>query len=188
MEIWKAIVGYEGHYEVSDCGNVRSLNWNNEKKTKNLWLKPTNAGYKQVYLFKDGKGKMFLVHRLVAQAFIPNPNDYPQINHKDENKSNNCVRNLEWCTCKDNVQKYVGNHPNKKGSPKKPTTENRYIRNLYKINQLTASGETIRVWDYAIDIKHALGYHTTSIWECCEGKRKTAYGYKWQFDASNINE
>ena len=186
MENWRAVVGYEGLYEVSDCGNVRSLNWHNEGITKNLWLKPTRYGYRQVYL----KGKMKLVHRLVAEAFIPNPDNLPQINHIDENKINNCVSNLEWCTFKQNVQAYLQNHPSKKRRPRK--TGKHYgkhsHRNLYKIVQLTKSGELVNVWDYAIDARHAHGYSTTSIWECCEGKRKTAYGYKWQFGTSNINE
>lgn len=186
MEIWKDIVGYEGHYEVSDCGNVRSLNWGNRGLTKNLWLKPTRYGYRQVSL----KGKMRLVHRIVAEAFIPNPNNYPQINHIDENKTNNCVSNLEWCTQSQNMRAYFKNHPNRKRRPKRPTIGaiKDKNRNLYKIIQLTTQGDVIKIWNYAIDIRHAYGYSTTSIWECCEGKRKTAYGYKWQFDTSNINE
>ena len=102
QEIWKDVVGYEQFYQVSNKGRIR-------RKKDNFVYKPrtfTN-GYKSVLLYKDGKwsrtgGKSELVHRLVALAFIPNPNNYPQVNHKDENKSNNFVDNLEWCTRKYN--------------------------------------------------------------------------------------
>ena len=95
-EIFKEIEGYEGLYEVSNLGNIRSLR-------KNIILKPAlNQGYLQVNLVKDGITKVFLVHRLVAQAFIPNPNNLPLVNHKDYVKDNNNVENLEWCDSKYN--------------------------------------------------------------------------------------
>ena len=101
MEIWKDIEGYEGLYQVSNYGNVRSLNYAKAGKVKEL--KQGNwRGYKNVDLWKNGKGKSFKVHRLVAQAFIENPNEYLCVNHKDENKQNNHVSNLEWCTHKYN--------------------------------------------------------------------------------------
>lgn len=106
MEIWKDIKGYENLYQISNIGRVKSLNKivtckNGKKfKVKGKILKLTNhkRGYKTIMLHKDGKVKLWLVHRLVGLTFIPNPNNYPQINHKDENKINNCVENLEWCT------------------------------------------------------------------------------------------
>lgn len=195
MENWRAVVGYEGLYEVSDCGNVRSLNWRSKGITKSLWLKPTRYGYRQVYLSKNGKGKMFLVHRLVATAFIPNPDSLPVINHIDENKINNCVSNLEWCTHLQNSRAYYANHPSqlheKRGhyKPKGEHRNSKYCnRNICKIIQMTERGEFVKVWDYAIDARHAHGYSTTSIWECCEGKRKTAYGFRWQFAIDNNAE
>ena len=100
-EIWKDVVNYEGYYQVSNLGNVRSLPHItiNQRKRKGRMRKPyTNwKGYLAVCLCKDGKCKSYQVHRLVAQAFLPNPNNYPMINHKDENKKNNNVSNLEWC-------------------------------------------------------------------------------------------
>ena len=99
-ECWKDIEGYEGFYQVSNLGNIRSKysgKWKLMKATKN------NHSRMVVGLYKNGKAKLFLVHRLVAQSFIPNPNRLPEINHKDENPLNNCVENLEWCTPKYNV-------------------------------------------------------------------------------------
>ena len=91
---WKAIEGYEGLYEISNIGEIR--NSKGEIK-KSQFKKGVNTHYKEVSLSKAGKKKRFLVHRLVAKSFIPNPNNYPIINHKDENGTNNCVDNLEWC-------------------------------------------------------------------------------------------
>lgn len=99
-EIWKDIEGYEGLYQVSNYGQVRSLH-----HEKPIILKQhTNIkGYKKVGLSKDGKSKTVSVHRLVAKAFLPNPTDLPMVNHKDENPSNNIVDNLEWCDGSYNV-------------------------------------------------------------------------------------
>ena len=98
-EIWKDIEGYEGIYQVSNNGRVRSLLYN---KIKMLKTQTYKRGYKYIALSKNGEKKKYKIHRLVAQAFIPNPNNYPQINHKDEDKSNNYINNLEWCTPKYN--------------------------------------------------------------------------------------
>lgn len=95
-ELFKAIEGYEGLYEVSNLGNVKSLR-------RGIILKPGKArGYLKVNLRKDNKSQYFAVHRLVAMVFIPNPENLPYVNHKDENPSNNCVENLEWCSAQYN--------------------------------------------------------------------------------------
>ena len=93
-EIWKPIKGYEGLYEVSNFGRIKSIRFGKEKIMK-LQLKKNN--YLDISLTKDGKTKRFLIHRLVAEAFIPNPDNLPEVNHKDECKTNNNVNNLEWC-------------------------------------------------------------------------------------------
>lgn len=101
-EIWKPVKGYEGLYEISNFGRVKSLG--NDKSRKEKILKPIKdkGGYLYVGLCRDGKGKWFKVHRLVAEAFLPNPEGFEQVNHKDENKSNNCSSNIEWCSHKYN--------------------------------------------------------------------------------------
>lgn len=98
IEEWKAIPGYEGLYEVSNKGNVRNV-----RRNTLLRLSKNNDGYIQVHLYKNGIRNKFQVHRLVAQAFLPNIDNLPQVNHKDENKTNNNVTNLEWCTAKYNT-------------------------------------------------------------------------------------
>lgn len=98
MEEWRAVPGYEGLYEVSNMGNVRNV-----RRNTLLRLSKTNYGYIRVGLCKNGISTGFQVHRLVAQAFIPNPDNLPQINHLDEDKTNNNVDNLEWCTAKYNI-------------------------------------------------------------------------------------
>ena len=95
-EVWKEIQGYEGKYQVSNLGNMKSLNFHGTGK-EHLLNQNLCKGYLHVGLSKNGKSKTILVHRLVATAFIDNPNNLPVINHKDECKTNNCVDNLEWC-------------------------------------------------------------------------------------------
>lgn len=179
MEVWKDIVGYEGLYQVSDKGNVRSLSWKHTGETKNLFLKPTKDGYRQVELAFTGKAKMFLVHRLVAQAFIPNPEELPQINHKDFCRANNSVDNLEWCTALYNVHYSAEHNKLTKGCPR-----NGKLKTL-KINQLSLSGELIKVWDCSQTVFKETGMSSWSISQCCRGKRHTAYGYKWQYAIGN---
>lgn len=108
-EIWKDIKGYKGYYQVSNLGRVKSLDrYSIDRRggkhfLKGIILTPYLCkGYLRICLHVNGKQKQLAVHRLVAEAFIPNPNNYPQINHKDENKTNNTVDNLEWCTAKYN--------------------------------------------------------------------------------------
>ena len=107
-EIWKDISGYEGLYQVSNLGRVKSLNYLGHHKEvikkpslpKKTIMKPSQ--YYKVILYKNGKAKNFFVHRLVAEAFIPNPDNLPQVNHIDHNPFNNRADNLEWCTAKYN--------------------------------------------------------------------------------------
>ena len=147
-EVWKDIEGYEGLYQVSTCGNVKSLpkvrrNGTGTYIQKERLLKPSNTstGYKKVELYKDGKRKSFKVHRLVAIAFIPNPDNKPEVNHIDGNKINNNIDNLEWVTSSENtIHAYeTGSSPNKK--------ELDEIRIIELYNKGTSKEEISRMFD-----------------------------------------
>ena len=116
LEVWKDIPNYEGFYQVSNLGNVKSMqrtkkhSYNSIAQLKEKMLRPQNTnGYLFVRLSKNNEIKRYLVHRLVALTFIPNPNDYLEVNHIDENSLNNNVENLEWCSHKYNINYGTGN-------------------------------------------------------------------------------
>ena len=179
MEIWRDIKGYEGLYQVSNLGRVKSLGNGCSNASKERILKPfidnrEGKGYLRVTLCKNGKTKRFQVHRLVAEAFIPNPNNLPFINHKSEIKSQNNVENLEWCDQKYNnsfgtrIERIVKaniNHPNKS----KP------------VLQYDLEGNFIKEWESTMEIDRQLGFAHTNISKCCKGKYKQAYGYIWRY-------
>lgn len=186
QEIWKDIKGFEGCYQVSNLGNVRSLTrkvntFNGMRTTKGKVLKPlkTNANYFKVDLKQNQKHNYASIHRLVAKAFIPNTNNYPCINHKDNNPANNRVDNLEWCTQSYNVQyayKY-GNAKPTSGCFKKGNIPH----NRRKINQYTKNNEFIRTF---ISIKEAASSVSTvpsNINQCLSGNTKTAKGFIWRY-------
>ena len=169
MEEWKDIKGYEGKYQVSNIGNVKSLNYNHTHKEKILKLGKADSFFKYctVDLFKDGKHNRHFVHRLVAQEFIPNPNNLPQVNHKDGNKLNNKVTNLEWITQSENV---------------KHAYETNLIKHKRKaVNQYDLNGRFIKKWNGVREIQRILGYSSGALCDCCKGRQKTAYGYKWEY-------
>ena len=155
----KDVVGYEGLYQVTSCGKVWS--YKNER-----FLKPWKRkdGYLQVGLHKDGEKKIYLVHRLVQEAYIPNPKELPCVNHKDENKENNALPNLEWCDITYNNN--YGSRNEKAGKALgKP---------VYCI-------ELSRVFESASVAARELSLNQSSISQCCTGKRKTCGNYHWRF-------
>lgn len=168
-EIWKDIDGYNGLYQVSNLGRVKSLNYNKTGIEKILKPKKSKLGYLSLWLYKKGsKRKDVRINRLVATAFLPNPNNYPVVNHKDENPQNNCVENLEWCTYQYNIN--YGNCKQKMSKGK------------YKpICQFSKDGTLIKIWDGAKQAADELNIDFRHISDCCKCKRKTAYGYKWHF-------
>ena len=155
-EIWCPVKNYESLYEVSDQGRVKSIGYGKERI-----LKPSrnNCGYLQVVLCKNGEKKMCCVHRLVAQTFIPNPQNLPQVNHKDEDKDNNSVQNLEWCD-----QKYNNNY----GTHNQRMAE----KKSKPVIQYTKSGEFVKEWPSTIDVQRNLNYSQGNISNCCTGKLK----------------
>ena len=168
-EIWCPIKGYESLYEVSDQGRVRSLKFGKERILKSG---RDGDGYLLVGLHKNGV-KRCRVHRLVAKTFIPNPDNLPEVNHKDENKENNSVQNLEWCDRKSNCNY---------GTRNQRSAKSRMNNNLSKpILQFTKDGELVREWKSTRDIERNLGFNHGNISLYCNGKRKSAYGYIWKF-------
>lgn len=139
-ETWKPVCGYEGFYEVSNCGRIKSLvAWNGHEyyhRKKIMKQSRTTTGYKKVELYKDGKRKSHKVHRLVAIAFIPNPKNKPHINHIDGNTVNNSVDNLEWCTPKENVDHALATGLKKTIELDKKPLEQDYKENRMSMYQL----------------------------------------------------
>ena len=159
MEIWKDIKGYEEKYQISNLSRVKSLNYNNTKESKLLHQSLIN-NYYSVCLWKQGKGKQYRIHRLVAIHFIDNPDNLPEVNHKDENKLNNCVDNLEWCNSKYNC--------------------NYGMRNK-KLSKPVQCIETGIVYPSILDAGKQTGINHTHLGDAARGKRKTAGGYHWRY-------
>ena len=188
QEIWKDIKGYEGLYQVSNLGNVKSLGRityggkYGTHKLKEKILKTTGTGkYYQVILRKNSKNKSFYIHRLVGIAFIDNINNYSDINHKDGNTHNNNLNNLEWCTRSDNI-KHSYKALKRKASVKGFIEYNE--KQKRKINQYDLNGNFIKTWDSIKDAENYLNLKFSgSICECCQHRRgrKSAYGYKWEY-------
>ena len=183
MENWKDIKGYEGLYQVSDCGRIKSLardvyslNGKLAYHTKERILVPflDRGGYQYVNLSKNGRVKKESVHRLVAMAFLPNPENKPQINHKNEIKIDNFVENLEWCT-----SVYNNNYG---------TRNSRMIQNRrsYKLGNHPQAKpvfcvELNKTFDCAIRAEKELGICASSISQVCKGKLKTTGGFHWKY-------
>ena len=178
VEIWKDIAGYEGLYQVSNLGKVRSLQYGNRDEVRELYLKPHTRGYLQVELHKNGSRKMFTVHRLVAMAFVDGYEETKLVNHIDEDKQNNVSANLEWVTASQNVSHSISHRiaSNTRNYPKfNARTDKRPVL------QMSLDGTPIKRWESTIEVKGALGYSDWSIKQCCRGNRKTAYGFIWQY-------
>ena len=176
-EVWKDIVGFEGFYKVSNKGNVYSVERRDSRGNicEGRVLKPgyTSRGYLQVGLSKNGKSKTRTVHRLVAETFLPNPNDLPQVNHRDEVKDNNNVENLEWCDSKYNI-----NYGTRRS--KKVRAVNINTGEVLKFNSLTE-----------VERK---GYNASAVSRACRGTYRartgkpvggdghTYRGHKWEYE------
>ena len=172
-EIWKGIKGYEGLYQVSNMGRVKSLERTfldkigRKRTVRERILKQCvdRDGYLKVNLYNcNGKEKTLRVHRLVCEAFHKNPKNKPCVNHIDENKSNNEASNLEWCTYEEN---------NNYGT--------RIARTSKSVGQYTRDGNLIKVWQSASEVQRQLGFDRRNICAVARGKAKTAYGYVWKY-------
>ena len=175
-EYWKPVVGYEGLYMVSNWGRVKSLDTYRKSrngsvrfyKGKILKLRTDRDGYLHVSLSKNNKRKNITVHRLVAQAFLDNPNNLPQVNHRDENKQNNVASNLEWCDVKYNCN--FGTR-NKRSSKKlsKP------------VLQYDLEGNFIREWPSVRQAEREGGFNSRCICMCCKGNQKKHKDFIWKY-------
>lgn len=175
MEIWKDIEGYEGLYQISDKGRIKSLQriskfGKNKKilKERIMTQKVTRFGYHTIRLSKNGKKNDYSVHRLVAKAFIENTNNLPQVNHKDENKDNNCIENLEWCSSSYNI-----NYGNRNRKVSKKISQ--------KVAKLGLDGKVIKIYNSMTEAQEENDIWHSGIGLCCRKLRETAGGFKWEY-------
>ena len=176
-EIWKSINETNGYYEISNLGNVRTIDryarvcGGGKRLVNGKPIKPMicSNGYLELQASVEGKRRIFMIHRLVAQYFIPNPNNLPEVNHKDENPQNNCADNLEWCTPKYNCNYGTRNQRCWDKVIKKP------------VKQLSLDGKIIKQYISATEAQKCTGVDRTQISRVCKGKNITAGGYKWEY-------
>lgn len=174
----RAIKGFPGYY-ARDNGEIWSV-----KRGAPRRLIPTlnHKGYKRVKLWVNGVSKTITVHQLIARTFLNNPDNKPQVNHKDEDKTNNRVDNLEWCTCLENIR-YGTGITRSANSRKGLKVDNHKLieQNKKPIFQLDKNGEILKAWSSASDVERELHIFATHIADCCKGKRKTCGGYLWRY-------
>lgn len=188
-EIWKIIEGFDG-YEISNLGQVRSKEKivdrkNGSKRTlKEKILNPAvnGNGYLFVVLRKDNKSYHKTIHRLVIEAFTPNPDGKPCVDHIDTIKTNNRIENLRWATHKENnnnpltLEKYSKAKKGDKHPNSKP------------IIQLTKEGDFVKKYGCIMDCEREMEFNNSNICECCNGKRKSAYGFRWVYEEAYIEK
>lgn len=180
--MWLPIYGYEGIYEISDFGEVKSLNYNHTGKEKILAKKRHRSGYDTVVLCKNAEKKNKSIHILVAQAFVDNPQRKPQVNHKDGNKHNNCAENLEWVTASENIKHsfdVLGKQPINKG---------RLGKSHYAakpIYQYSLDGTLVKTWDCVSDAAREIGCKPCQILNNVKGRNRTCHGYMWRYEKYN---
>lgn len=160
-ETWKSIKGYD-NYEISTLGRVRN-------KEKVLKAYKTDNGYFHIFLSKNGKQKQFLIHRLVADTFLKNPNNLKEVNHIDGNKGNNKIDNLEWCTRKQNVHHFFNSNQRNCTKPK-------------SVVQYDLQGNKINVFKSIREASKKVNIDAHYIIYCCKGIKKTALNYIWKYE------
>lgn len=172
MEEWRPVKDYEDLYEVSNMGRIRSLDRTSldGRSLKGEIMKPTicSCGYSQIRLVKNGVRKSYMTHRLVAIAFIPNPNNLPEVNHKDENKLNNSIDNLEWCDRKYNVNYGTGIE----------RCSNKLKKKVYCYDK---DLNLVKIYNSTQETKED-GYQPSHVGDVALGKRKTHKGMIFKYE------
>ena len=186
-EIWKAVKGFEGYYEVSNLGNVRSLY--RYKKVLSPSISPRN-GYLYVDLFKPGIRKHYSVHRLVAMHFCSNPLNKPFVNHLDETRTNNRADNLEWVTHKENcnygtaIQRRTAHTDYSK---RRVNNRNQILKCSKPISQYTQGGTVVRIWKSASECARENGWTTSNIRKSIL-RNGTAYGFVFKERSDDLSD
>lgn len=189
IEEWRPIEGYE-NYQVSNYGRVKSLGNDKTRKEKILKQGKKKDGYLQVNLYKEGKMKPFLVHRLVATAFLDNPSNLHCVNHKDEDKTNNCVENLEWCTHQYNSNyrtcqqrrvastDYQSFQARRVASTDWKAIAEKLSKQVYQYDKYRT---LVAIWESTNEAGRN-GFCKSHISACCNGKLKSHKGYIWSYN------
>ena len=177
-EQWKPIKGYEGIYEVSDLGRVRSLprmltdsKGRRHPVPMKMLKMHDRKGYDSVTLHDMGRKAIMSVHRLVAMAFIPNPDNLPVVNHRDENPKNNQVSNLEWCDISYNTRYGTGVE----------RAQAKHVYHRKAVEQLTKDGQHVATFKGVKEAARATGADASVIVRVCKGRNETAGGYRWKY-------
>lgn len=184
-EIWKTIEDYP-NYMVSNMGRVKRLSTGYYRRTEKILIPQLQSnGYLHIKLSQNGKSKCFLLHRLVAMVFVPNPDNLPQVNHINENKTDNRVENLEWCDRKYNI-----NYGNSLMKRVRTNIENGVYEKLAILNskkfskpilQFSLDGKLIKKWNSIKEIEKKLGFSYKQICNCLKQRQKTAKGFVWKY-------
>lgn len=179
-EIWRSIFGYNGHYEISNFGRVKSLKNYRNPSCLGVVIKPnfTKHGYYRINLTKNNVATKFLVHRLVAEAFIPNPNNLPYINHKDCDKLNNYVENLEWIDARGNT---IHAFDNGRFSHVDFRENNR--KTMKKVGQFSKNGVLLKKFECINDVEED-GFNNKAVRNCLNGWSNSSSGYIWKYFGS----
>lgn len=189
-EIWKDIEGYEGYYQVSNLGRVKSLprgkQWPYRQTHNNIRKQHIKNGYLQVNLSKGNKVKWIGVHRLVAMAFIPNPNNYPQVNHIDECRTNNVVTNLEWCTQSQNnmhgTARQRQNESRHRNDPDRAVWKAAALKHAKGVAMCSSDGKLIKSFASMTEASLETKVDITTIIDQCKGRRKSRRNYYWRYE------
>ena len=187
-EIWKDIKGYENDYQVSNLGNVRCLHYGRKRQNpnrvgiRNLKLIKNSMGYYVVNLYKRENMEICLVHRLVAETFIPNPTNLPEVDHINTITTDNNIGNLRWCTHKENINNPIS--AKRRIEKCRKFLKGKFGKDSPKhksVLQYTADGVFVREWECMSDAWRNLGIDSGGMTRVCKGKQKTAGGFIWKY-------